>query len=164
METGSSPLTRGKPAVPNHDMAPVRLIPAHAGKTENGGKAWNKATAHPRSRGENPLAAWLEGSCEGSSPLTRGKPVLLSSFGTRKGLIPAHAGKTVTERAAILSGAAHPRSRGENVGLPQPRTPLAGSSPLTRGKRLCYVEELPDGGLIPAHAGKTPDQRREAVG
>ena len=30
---GSSPLTRGKPAVDHAGVRPVRLIPAHAGKT-----------------------------------------------------------------------------------------------------------------------------------
>ena len=50
---------------------------------------------------------------------------------------------------------AHPRSRGENllgfegVGL------RPGSSPLTRGKHSRRRAQLLDGGLIPAHAGKT---------
>ena len=50
---------------------------------------------------------------------------------------------------------AHPRSRGENV-LPRlPSADFAGSSPLTRGKRV--KRAIVDGhhGLIPAHAGKT---------
>ena len=56
------------------------------------------------------------------------------------GLIPAHAGKTVTQITHDYDRAAHPRSRGENSG--DARTPTAGggSSPLTRGK--CLVEEV----------------------
>ena len=36
---------------------------------------------------------------------------------------------------------------------------LAGSSPLTRGKHLALICALPEQGLIPAHAGKTPALR-----
>ena len=58
----------------------------------------------------------------------------------------------------MLVRAAHPRSRGENLGTPSPRHPLYGSSPLTRGKLPGggYPETLV--GLIPAHAGKTGHQ------
>ena len=71
----------------------------------------------------------------GSSPLTRGKPVLALSAPTVPGLIPAHAGKTVP---------VHTPARG-----------VHGSSPLTRGK--LHVGHLLTWylGLIPAHAGKT---------
>ena len=54
---GSSPLTRGKRPHERNTEVHIRLIPAHAGKTESGGKVWNRATAHPRSRGENGRAA-----------------------------------------------------------------------------------------------------------
>ena len=71
--TGSSPLTRGKLrlVVGRHIVA--GLIPAHAGKTAGGasGRAWRRA--HPRSRGENLVAAVLTIPDTGSSPLTRGK-------------------------------------------------------------------------------------------
>ena len=91
----------------------------------------------------------------GSSPLTRGKPIdkMVSTSGL--GLIPAHAGKTAHATLAASMMAAHPRSRGENKWSPPTTPEPAGSSPLTRGKRL----NLGDGGLrqglIPAHAGKT---------
>ena len=50
--------------------------------------------AHPRSRGENKDGAGAALIRWGSSPLTRGKHLLISQtdFGAR--LIPAHAGKT----------------------------------------------------------------------
>mgnify|MGYP007021019703 CR=1 FL=1 len=73
---------------------------------------------------------------EGSSPLTRGKPVSLTEKYAAAGLIPAHAGKTCQNPRRAHSLTAHPRSRGENpVTLPR-RASLLGSSPLTRGK-LC---------------------------
>ena len=53
-----------------------------------------------------------------------------------RGLIPAHAGKTAGAASTFSQNAAHPRSRGENVGLSGLRRVEYGSSPLTRGKRL----------------------------
>ena len=93
-DAGSSPLTRGKHSH-GHSVA-IRwgLIPAHAGKTDRLEVAGQKFKAHPRSRGENSRIRILQGVPSGSSPLTRGK--LLPSLGppVKRGLIPAHAGKT----------------------------------------------------------------------
>ena len=50
---------------------------------------------------------------------------------------------------------AHPRSRGENAARTAFKTPPAGSSPLTRGKRGLDSGSVDSIGLIPAHAGKT---------
>ena len=50
---------------------------------------------------------------------------------------------------------AHPRSRGENGALLSGIKREPGSSPLTRGKRMCPSWITTRAGLIPAHAGKT---------
>ena len=71
------------------------------------------------------------------------------------GLIPAHAGKTVSTTVCSKSGRAHPRSRGENGSRVRPLPCVPGSSPLTRGKLLTGRENCALCGLIPAHAGKT---------
>ena len=135
----------------------------------------NGIVAHPRSRGENPRPAIRTATRPGSSPLTRGKPGEYPARRGRGRLIPAHAGKTVSLTALTASRTAHPRSRGENTTggdalaalrgsspltrgkhMPAPfmyRDP--GSSPLTRGKRVFDEALLEEGGLIPAHAGKT---------
>ena len=73
----------------------------------------------------------------------------------RTRLIPAHAGKTATTSAASASVTAHPRSRGENRTVAAAQPISAGSSPLTRGKRVLDAACVACGGLIPAHAGKT---------
>ena len=132
---GSSPLTRGKPV-----RGPVRawawgLIPAHAGKTNEGACNTVHGRAHPRSRGENICPRCLTDQQEGSSPLTRGKPTCPSWTTTRAGLIPAHAGKTGASPSSATSG--------------------EGSSPLTRGKQACLSDTPYRSRLIPAHAGKT---------
>ena len=132
---GSSPLTRGKLSRGQHTQ-PVRgLIPAHAGKTSASGTGMGGPRAHPRSRGENAVARNKVTNNIGSSPLTRGKRIIVFRFRFRLGLIPAHAGKT--------PGVAHGSTSG------------SGSSPLTRGKRNHPRLHQARHGLIPAHAGKT---------
>ena len=70
---GSSPLTRGKPRRLAPWLGCPRLIPAHAGKTPPKRLTRTSSPAHPRSRGENVLAAPMIVLIWGSSPLTRGK-------------------------------------------------------------------------------------------
>ena len=153
--TGSSPLTRGKPPPRRSLRLPTGLIPAHAGKTGRHSSWTRPAAAHPRSRGENyrggghPWCGW------GSSPLTRGKrrrQILLKPIDR---LIPAHAGKTACSQAPRPARWAHPRSRGENLEKGASGLMASGSSPLTRGKPTFDPLAGLDGGLIPAHAGKT---------
>ena len=89
------------------------------------------------------------------SPLTRGKhPAwILRVIASR--LIPAHAGKTMSETMITVPSWAHPRSRGEN-GAPGDEADVEkGSSPLTRGKPPPGQRRPHGRGLIPAHAGKT---------
>ena len=114
MTSGSSPLTRGKPGRWSDHLCAQRLIPAHAGKTYTVGGVSCKQGAHPRSRGENGVALGLEPLQAGSSPLTRGKRREVGGYVLRRGLIPAHAGKTSPRRSARPRRWAHPRSRGEN--------------------------------------------------
>ena len=152
---GSSPLTRGKLFNCPDIYAMARLIPAHAGKTILSPALNCAHRAHPRSRGENPSFSAMLSAVFGSSPLTRGKPVYSSHEDVETRLIPAHAGKTHTARLPTTFGAAHPRSRGENVialGLVPARD---GSSPLTRGKLSQREHGHLALRLIPAHAGKT---------
>ena len=91
---GSSPLTRGKRDVPRGEVQSLGLIPAHAGKTRARARGLGCWWAHPRSRGENGLAATSCSRVLGSSPLTRGKLTTNPVNTHVRGLIPAHARKT----------------------------------------------------------------------
>ena len=91
----------------------------------------------------------------GSSPLTRGKPGIVTVRRARLGLIPAHAGKTFWKASASSFRGAHPRSRGENAWGAKENVTGTGSSPLTRGKLSTTTRGQFTTGLIPAHAGKT---------
>ena len=119
--------------------------------------------AHPRSRGENGYLSVFRVTGLGSSPLTRGKPFLYRDPMGRRGLIPAHAGKTGPGRCPPGKTWAHPRSRGENHLLRGQPTPPRGSSPLTRGKPSRQLADLARQRLIPAHAGKTSRARRTSL-
>ena len=92
---GSSPLTRGKRTLSDLDRLAAGLIPAHAGKTVRARSAARTAGAHPRSRGENKLINGVTHRWAGSSPLTRGKQREEMGRAPDRGLIPAHAGKTI---------------------------------------------------------------------
>ena len=111
---GSSPLTRGKRCSRGRCRRLHRLIPAHAGKTKRSPRPTPQTRAHPRSRGENLIGGCLIAPGQGSSPLTRGKRWWLCLEGRLPGLIPAHAGKTLSQPLRALRRTAHPRSRGEN--------------------------------------------------
>ena len=112
---GSSPLTRGKPERRGRWQRRHRLIPAHAGKTDSHRRTDQMYRAHPRSRGENSGCKTVIARLPGSSPLTRGKHLVVQDVPERRRLIPAHAGKT-SRRCCLRSGrSAHPRSRGENT-------------------------------------------------
>ena len=152
---GSSPLTRGKRGAVDGGRDGLRLIPAHAGKTQATRRRHQRPRAHPRSRGENSVPFLTRIMDGGSSPLTRGKPAQAVNVRNGLGLIPAHAGKTPRLDPTSCSRRAHPRSRGENEVVHEVHPRVQGSSPLTRGKpRRAVPHHQPDG-LIPAHAGKT---------
>ena len=133
---GSSPLTRGKLNYGNSPQDLLRLIPAHAGKTQDRRDPRRHRRAHPRSRGENAPVGTSSYRMTGSSPLTRGKLLLLGGQEQLRGLIPAHAGKTAVRRIEQNQEGAHPRSRGENNMDLTTVTRRQGSSPLTRGKHF----------------------------
>ena len=71
------------------------------------------------------------------------------------GNIPAHAGKTVSNRPAASSVSEHPRARGENGLFQTQHVGRSGTSPRTRGKQLRAAETKVRTRNIPAHAGKT---------
>ena len=155
LSEGSSPLTRGKPTDKVCGGVGHGLIPAHAGKTYPYARTQLRRRAHPRSRGENHLTMWIVAWLVGSSPLTRGKPAVLSGPSGLSRLIPAHAGKTSRRACRSPPIWAHPRSRGENPTGGTATCCSRGSSPLTRGKHGGELGVGRGGGLIPAHAGKT---------
>ena len=135
--------------------APLRLIPARAGKTTRRRASPPTSRAHPRAGGENRSAPVENRQQEGSSPRGRGKHSHAIPERLHPRLIPARAGKTggVVRRIAAL--AAHPRAGGENSSHSSRSSAPPGSSPRGRGKRPSTKKDPRPYGLIPARAGKT---------
>ena len=92
--TGSSPLTWEKPNSVFFGRYSPWLIPAYGGKTPGTRPRLRSASAHPHSREENVMILVLNCLVAGSFPLTRGKHIHCHPLVSRRGLIPAHAGKT----------------------------------------------------------------------
>ena len=154
-DAGSSPLTRGKPRGEGAPCVPEGLIPTHAGKTRRASRSRTYRRAHPHSRGENEMPSICPNRTWGSSPLMRGKPARGGRAQETRGLIPAHAGKTLSPLARLPPPTAHPRSRGENISPIECMSSRMGSSPLRRGKPESSSSPVGALGLIPTHAGKT---------
>ena len=152
---GSSPRMRGKHAQSTQIKHLRRLIPAHAGKTPDRPSSSLYRGAHPRACGEN--TGELSGTFyqDGSSPRMRGKHIVVLRLRHRRGLIPAHAGKTRLVSLVSSWARAHPRACGENLISALPQIIQTGSSPRMRGKRTPSQSRALGRGLIPAHAGKT---------
>ena len=94
---GSSPRGRGKRANRTGYLALTRLIPAWAGKTRAGQRRRERPRAHPRVGGENvPFASGHRGG-DGSSPRGRGKRDRGVRCDPHARLIPAWAGKTLSD-------------------------------------------------------------------
>ena len=111
---GSSPRVRGKPSSRARSAHDSGLIPACAGKTPARCGQAALPPAHPRVCGENAVHSLIGPAHPGSSPRVRGKQHRGRPILTRRGLIPACAGKTVRVR--------------------HPHPSALGSSPRVRGK------------------------------
>ena len=105
--------------------------------------------------GENSTSTPTPPRWRGSSPRGRGKHHGADRRRSRRGLIPAWAGKTILRRRIRRRIRAHPRVGGENILTTGDYDGNLGSSPRGRGKRVPFHAEHVPPGLIPAWAGKT---------
>ena len=172
---GSSPLSRGILGRGGRPRTGERIIPALAGNTPRPAQADPRRRDHPRSRGEYGASEGFDTIEDGSSPLSRGIPLLkILGLGAAR-IIPALAGNTTFPSRARTATTDHPRSRGEYgqvmifVTLRFGSSPLSrgilnasrhrcchsGSSPLSRGIRKVAVRNPAGEGIIPALAGNT---------
>ena len=95
--SGSSPRGRGKPVAARREREDRRLIPAWAGKTGARCPDCPRRPAHPRVGGENRRGRAVASRSTGSSPRGRGKLDVDVLPGTYRRLIPAWAGKTLSD-------------------------------------------------------------------
>ena len=110
---------------------------------------------HPRIRGEHVTLQVIFPAIFGSSPHTRGAPVVLPVRGPAIGIIPAYAGSTTSTRRPPTPCRDHPRIRGEHRFWGRFLDCLAGSSPHTRGALARRAGPGCRRRIIPAYAGST---------
>ena len=153
---GSSPRMRGKLGFGSTRQCRPRIIPAHAGQTDDAVFSMLRHPDHPRACGANIVITTAEKEEYGSSPRMRGKPVCCVVDIAVVRIIPAHAGQTAAGGSATKSRTDHPRACGANV-TARPMAPSrCGSSPRMRGKPQTLGIAWVCGRIIPAHAGQTP--------
>ena len=156
---GSSPHTRGLPRHRPQVRGRQGIIPAHAGFTWGPRTSWPCMRDHPRTRGVYAPVSRGTHTPPGSSPHTRGLPRPGPRVGARTRIIPAHAGFTIRLACRCRCHPDHPRTRGVYAAVCRGVRASPGSSPHTRGL-LTYHHRRPlASGIIPAHAGFTPDAR-----
>ena len=154
-QQGSSPRMRGKPLKARLHNAALRIIPAHAGQTNQATPDRSRRTDHPRACGANLRRSLRTARMCGSSPRMRGKlhHEQVRVAGSR--IIPAHAGQTSARSSSSKEKSDHPRACGANRFIHGVNNTRSGSSPRMRGKLRQYARHKPMSGIIPAHAGQT---------
>ena len=110
---GSPPPTRGKARPRRAPQRAYRITPAHAGKRQWSGLENGGYQDHPRPCGEKFDARKAARAVKGSPPPMRGKAQPGDIPDHRTGITPAHAGKRVSNAAAIGGRPDHPRPCGE---------------------------------------------------
>ena len=152
---GSSPHTRGLLGRDVNYIEVCRIIPAHAGFTTRTRARGPHCRDHPRTRGVYTAPARPAAPQPGSSPHTRGLPVLAGEGHGSCRIIPAHAGFTAQAGTRCRGHRDHPRTRGVYLRRWGPPSCCSGSSPHTRGLHGGPGATGPGHGIIPAHAGFT---------
>ena len=152
---GSSPRMRGSQLLHSLLYSSSGIIPAHAGLTFHDLHVSCSSRDHPRACGAHADQAWRPRQDEGSSPRMRGSHALHPRYSIGGGIIPAHAGLTLTKVARILDLRDHPRACGAHAESRAVKPVKSGSSPRMRGSRPEPDPARRERGIIPAHAGLT---------
>ena len=152
---GSSPRMRGAVYHQRRTGTGKRIIPAHAGSSRLGRSKTPRPPDHPRACGEQQKPTWSPVPLPGSSPRMRGAALYDPVDCHEWGIIPAHAGSSISSWTMGRSSKDHPRACGEQPDLSAMCLIACGSSPRMRGAgSLVDVCECP-GRIIPAHAGSS---------
>ena len=152
---GSPPQVRGKLRSRDARALPFRITPAGAGKTWGFSFPFDVYKDHPRRCGENRMMMSIVGIKLGSPPQVRGKLGGREHSGFKRGITPAGAGKTWGAPDVSIVSRDHPRRCGENRGAYLRGSAGIGSPPQVRGKPVANNNQIVQGRITPAGAGKT---------
>ena len=152
---GSSPRMRGSHELVGPDAVTRGIIPAHAGLTTSATSFLCPIRDHPRACGAHHSTFSLCFNDMGSSPRMRGSRQLRAGGLVCDGIIPAHAGLTVSSNTNSNRRRDHPRACGAHYQATTGEKWYTGSSPRMRGSLSCIHIRKIIHGIIPAHAGLT---------
>ena len=146
---------RGKVLLGTLYRLPVRITPAHAGKSASRCSFGIDSRDHPRTCGEKMLPEGDPGWCFGSPPHMRGKATVRDCDMILVRITPAHAGKSHFATSFHLNRRDHPRTCGEKLYRFWTFSETKGSPPHMRGKGNGRKSFAGKQGITPAHAGKS---------
>ena len=152
---GSPPRGRGKGYRPRLPAPRQRITPAWAGKRHLPYVKQADYRDHPRVGGEKKPANWWKRPRRGSPPRGRGKAFSTQGIGSKNGITPAWAGKSVDGFCDFFGIQDHPRVGGEKISKFTKRTALRGSPPRGRGKAASGSMVGATLRITPAWAGKS---------
>ena len=138
------------------------IIPALAGNTSSTAGCSAAERDHPRACGEHATNWCAATFVMGSSPRLRGTPRSVRGCAGRRGIIPALAGNTSSNRWTCRRAGDHPRACGEHTPVLSTPAHCPGSSPRLRGTRERHRILFCAVGIIPALAGNTRCRRPSA--
>ena len=116
--SGSSPRMRGSRQLLRVAVIESRIIPAHAGLTAISSLLCHCTRDHPRACGAHLQSGHNHSSDEGSSPRMRGSLSEVMPLIENAGIIPAHAGLTVSDFLSPSTSQDHPRACGAHPDPP----------------------------------------------
>ena len=149
---------RGSQPESTRDYIKKGIIPAHAGLTSLRTSLAKRPGDHPRACGAHTARSMARRAIWGSSPRMRGSPTDTTGAVGRCGIIPAHAGLTLTRSSLRATFWDHPRACGAHLLDVFFSHPRPGSSPRMRGSHTVHLGTSCWLGIIPAHAGLTRSQ------
>ena len=152
---GSPPRVRGKAFQRVKILLNLGITPACAVKRFQFVLRLHAPGDYPRVCGEKTLSSVKSSGVSGSPPHVRGKGLEKLAHERRRGITPARAGKSTELRQRYGWCRDHPRVCGEKWKLVMVLSPQIGSPPRMRGKVSAGKILLHDGGITPAHAGKS---------
>ena len=151
---GPSPRARGSRVPAAGVPAAGGSIPAGAGKPARYRMLRDQRRVHPRGRGEAVVFDDDRQVIRGPSPRARGSRAPPRCARSRRGSIPAGAGKPSPSTLRATLTRVHPRGRGEATRRRHRGATLRGPSPRARGSLRPAPATRPAPGSIPAGAGK----------
>ena len=154
VDAGPSPRVRGNLRPGGAARLVERSIPACAGKPEAARRRRRELRVHPRVCGETRAEDGSTMWSSGPSPRVRGNPDRTAGTSSRRGSIPACAGKPTGGCWPRSTRWVHPRVCGETRRRSSGVRIVSGPSPRVRGNRPRSADSAPSRGSIPACAGK----------